>query len=102
MAQYSYPTSINFTNGIDGLFVYLNTVTNNWFSNLLLISVFLIFATGFYFAKRDMNGAFAVGGFATFVFGSFLWVGGFISGVTFAIVIAVAILGFASLWIDSQ
>jgi len=102
MTQYSYPTSINFTNGIDGLFVYLNTVTDNWFSNLLLIAVYLIFATGFFFSKRDMFGALAVGGFATFVFGSLLWVGGFISGITFAFVVGVAIISFASLWIDNK
>lgn len=100
MGQYEYPTSVNLTNGIDGLFVYLNTVTNSWFSNLLLIAVYIIFATGFYFARRDMFGAMAVGGFATLVFGTFLWVGGLISGVTFAFVVAMAIIGFALLFVD--
>ena len=60
MAQYEYPNSINFTGGMDGMFAYINTVTGNWFANLLLIAVYLIFATGFYFAKRDMAGAMAV------------------------------------------
>lgn len=102
MTQYEYPTSINFTNGMNELFVYLNLVTNNWFSNFLLISIYIIFSAGFYFSRRDMFGAFAVGGFATFVFGVLLWAGGMISGVTFAFVIAVAIISFATLWLGEN
>lgn len=100
--QYPSPTTVNLTEGMDGLFIYLNTVTNNWFSNLLLIAIYIIFATGFYFARRDIFGAFAVGGFATFVFGLLLWVGGMISSVTFAFVIAVAIISFATLWVGES
>ena len=100
MGQYAYPNNVNFTNGLDGMFVYLNTVTSNWFANLLLIAVYILFATGFYFSRKDMFGAFAVGGFATFVFSIFLWVGGMISGITFSFVVAVAIISFASLWLN--
>ena len=99
---YDSPTSVNFTQGLGGTFNYLNTVTHNWFSNMLLIAIFIIFATGFYFSKRDMFGSFAVGGFATFVVGLLLWVGDVISGVTFTFVVAVAIIGFASLWIEDN
>ena len=102
MGQYAYPNSVNFTGGLDGMFVYLNTVTGNWFANLLLIAVYVIFSAGFYFARKDMFGAFAVGGFATFVFSVFLWAGGMISGITFAFVVAVAIIGFASLWVNDR
>ena len=102
MGQYEYPTSVDLTGGMDGLYVYLNTVTGNWFANLLLIAVFFLFATGFYFAKRDMFGALAVGGFAILVFGTFLWVGGFISAITFSFVVAVAVIGFASLFIGDK
>ena len=93
------PTTINFTSGMGGLFNYLNYATGSWFSNLLLIAIYILFATGFYFAKRDMMGAFAVGGFATFVIGLLFWVGQIISGVTFAFVVGIAIISFASLWI---
>lgn len=99
MTQYNMPTSINFSEGMGGMFQYLNTVTGSWFSNLLLIAIYIIFATGFYFARRDMFGAFAVGGFATFVIGLLFWVGDIISGVTFAFVVGVAIISFASLWV---
>ena len=93
------PNTINWSNGMGDAFNYLNAVTNSWFSNLLLISIYILFATGFYFAKRDFFGAMAVGGFATFVIALLLFVGEIISGVTFALVIAVAIVGFASLWV---
>jgi hypothetical protein len=99
---YPYPTSINFTSGLSETFAYLNSVTYNWFSNMLLITIYLIFATGFYFTKRDIFGSFAVGGFAIFVVGLLFWVGGVISGVTFAFVVAVSIISFASLWIGKN
>jgi len=99
--SYPSPTDINFnaTTGLSGMFNYLNAVTNSWFSNLFLISIYIIFATGFYFAKRDFGGSLTIGGFATFIIGLLFWVGGVISGVTFAFVVAIAIMSFASLWI---
>jgi len=100
--MYASPSTINFTTGFGAMFNYLNTVTHSWFSNLLLISIYLIFATGFYFAKRDFFGAMAVGGFAIFVIGLLFWVGGLISGVTFAFVVGVAVISFASLWIGER
>ena len=99
---FTSPDSINFTGGMTGAFNYLNDVTSSWFSNLLLISIYLIFAIGFYFAKRDFFGAMAVGGFTTFVVALLFFVGGIISGITFSVVIAVAIVGFASLWIGQD
>lgn len=96
------PSTINWSSGMTGAFNYLNEVTSSWFSNLLLMAIYIIFATGFYFAKRDMFGAMAVGGFATFVVGLLLFVGGTISGITFSVVIAVAIVGFASLWVGQD
>ena len=96
------PTTINFTDGLGGMFNYLNLVTNSWFSNMLLISIYIIFAVGFYFSKRDFSGALAIGGFATFIIGLLFWVGDVISGVTFAFVVAVAIGSFASLWIGRE
>jgi len=99
---YPMPDTINWSNGMQEGFSYLNTVTSSWFSNLLLIAIYILFATGFYFAKRDMFGAMAVAGFSTFVVSLLFFVAGMISGITFAIVIAVAIIGFASLWIGQD
>lgn len=99
---YASPSTINFTSGFGAMFNYLNTVTSSWFSNLFLIAVYIIFVAGFYFARRDFFGGMAVGGFAIFVVGLLFWIGELISGVTFAFVIAIAIIGFASLWIGDR
>ena len=99
---YESPSNINFTDGFTEMFRYLNLVTNSWFSNMLLITIYVIFASGFYFARRDMMGGLAVGGFATFVVGLLFWIGGLISGVTFTVVVGVAIVSFASLWIGER
>lgn len=96
---YPYPTAVNYTVGFTGLFQYLNAVTGSWFSNMILIAIYIIFGMGYYYAKRDFQGSLAVGGFALFVISTLFWVGDIISGVTFLICIAVAIVSFASLWI---
>lgn len=100
--SYPSPDTINWSDGMGSAFGYLNTVTGSWFSNLLLIAIYVIFAVGFYFAKRDMFGAMAVAGFVTFVVGLLFFVAEIISGLTFAVVIAIAIVGFASLWIGQD
>ena len=100
--SYEYPTSINMTDGPANLFLYLNNVTNSWFSNMLLITIYIIFASGFYYAKRDIFGGLAVGGFATFIIATLFWIANMISTLTFAIVIAVAIVSFGTLWLGTQ
>jgi len=102
--SYTYPTEVNVTatEGLLNLFKYVNIVTNSWFSNMLLIAIYIIFATGFYFSRKDMGGALAVGGFATFVIATLFYVGEIISGVTFAIVIAISIVSFASLFVGKE
>lgn len=100
--MYDYPTSVNLTGGFTDLFVYLNTVTGSWFSNMILIAIYLIFASGFYLARRDIAGAMAVAGFVTFVISTLFWIAQIISATTFIIVIAVAIVGFASLWLGPR
>ena len=103
MALYDYPTSVNFSEGLTGLFQYLNDVTNSWFSNMILIAVYLIFATGFYLSSRqDFFGGLAVGGFAVFIVGLLFFIAGLISGITFSLVIAVTIISFTLLWFGQQ
>ena len=99
---YEYPTSVNMTEGPTNLFLYLNTVTGSWFSNMILIAIYMIFASGFYYAKRDIFGGMAVGGFATFVIATLFWIAHIVSTVTFALVIAVSIMSFASLWLGTH
>jgi ABC-type multidrug transport system permease subunit len=99
---YSYPLSENLTNSSGGLIyliVYLNDVTNFWFINFLLIAIYIILASGFYYAKGDVLGGFAVAGFVTGVISLIFWIAGIVPDGTFAITIGVAIISFIALFI---
>jgi hypothetical protein len=100
--MYPYPTDINTSEGIGTSIVYLNTVTSSWFSNLFLISIYIIFGVGVYQSRKDLPEGLAVAGFMTAIIGTLFWVANWISGVTYTITLASAILGAAVLWIGKQ
>jgi hypothetical protein len=95
-------TSINASKGFGEILNYTNTVTDGWISNLFLMGIWIIILIGFYKAKEDFTGALAVAGYGTFVVSLLFWVGGFISGMTFGIVIAVAVIGTIALLMDNE
>ena len=97
---YPSPSTINASNGLGELFNYINLVTNNWVSNMIMIGIWIIVLMGFYKAKEDFKGAMAVAGYSTFVIGLLFWIGGFISGFAFGVVIAMALIGTAILFTD--
>jgi len=99
---YASPTTINASKGFGEVLIYVNEVTNNWISNLFLIAIYVIILIGFYKAKDDFTGALAVSGYGTFVVSLFFWIGGFISGATFGIVIGVAVIGTIVLLLDKD
>lgn len=99
---YPSPTTINATKGMSSLLSYVNDVTNNWISNMLLIGIYIIVLIGFYKTKEDFKGAMAVAGYGTFVVALFLWIGGFISGMALGITIAGAIIGTIILLLDNN
>lgn len=99
---YASPTDINATKGLGEILIYVNSVTNNWASNMLMIAIYIIVLIGFYKAKDDFAGALAVAGYGTFVIGLLFWVGGFVSGITFGISIAMAIIGTLVLLMDNR
>lgn len=83
----------NLSEGVQVYFDYLNSVTSQWFSNMILISLYLITLFGVSrFNGGDFIEAGAIAGFLTVLVAIFLWLGGFIGGVTFVIAIAVMIL----------
>lgn len=97
---YPSPSTINASKGLGELFNYINLVTNNWVSNMIMIGIWIIVLMGFYKAKEDFKGALAVAGYSTFVVGLLFWIGGFISGWAFGVVIAMALIGTAILFTD--
>lgn len=99
---YASPTTINATKGLGEVLNYVNTVTNQWISNLFIMAIFIIIMIGYYKAKDDFKGAFAVAGYGTFVVSLFFWIGGFISGMVFGVVVALAIVGTLMLLLDNN
>ena len=99
---YASPSTINASAGLGEIFNYVGVVSDGWFSNLLLIAIYVMVLIGFYKAKDDFKGAMAVSGFGTFVVALLLWIGGVISGLSLGITIALAILGVAVLMMDQQ
>ena len=91
--MYPSPTTINATKGLGEVLIYVNQVTENWISNMILIAVYILVLVGFYKANDDFGGAMAVAGFGTFVIALLFWLGGFVSGWALGISIAMALIG---------
>lgn len=91
--MYDYPSSVNTSSGFETLLVYVNTVTNGWISNMLLLGIYIIILIGFYKAREDFAGAMAVAGFGVFVVALLFWVANFVNGITLAMSIGLALIG---------
>ena len=104
MSYYPYPTSdnLNASKGLGEILNYVNSVTNQWLSNMMLIAIYVIILIGFYKAKDDFKGALAVAGYGTFVIALLFWIGGFVSGWALGITIALAIVGTIVLLLDNS
>lgn len=101
MSYISPSEGINATKGLGEVLNYVNTVTDQWISNMFLIGIYFIILISFYKAKEDFRGALAVAGYGTFVVGLFFWLGGFVSGIAFGVIIAMAIIGTFVLLLDN-
>ena len=94
------PTTIDWTDGLLGAIYYINSVTNNWFSHMLLISLYVISLMGFYRSQDDFGGAMAVAGVIVFIFGLFFFIAGMITWIVFGITIGMMVVGIVALIID--
>lgn len=91
MARYPSPADVNWSAGLQEAPKYINTVTNGVVMNLVLLAIAVIIGSGFWFTKRDLPGAVAVGSFVAWVVGLFFWLGDVISGFNFVFLSAVMI-----------
>ena len=97
------PTTINATEGIGTTFEFLSTVTEFWFGRMLMIAIFVIFLSGYLMARReDYFGAIAVASYVTFVLGLLFWVIDLVTGMDFAIIIAITIISSVVLFIQKS
>jgi hypothetical protein len=86
---YPSPSSQNFTS-FNSLFTYVNTTTGGFFGWFLLMCIYLIFAFGVSFYKRDIGVGVAIAGFVTIIIGVLFRILDLINNVTLGITIAVA------------
>ena len=97
---YTSPTTINASKGLTEIFNYVNSVTNQWVSNLLIIGIYIIVLIGFYKVNDDFKGALAVAGYSTFVIALLFWIGGFVSGFALTVAVVIAMVGTLVLLLD--
>lgn len=102
MTYLSPSEGINATKGFGEVLNYVNIITDQWISKLLLVAIYVIVLLGFYKAKDDFSGALAVAGYGTFVIALLFWIGGFVSAPTLAISIAVAVIGTIVLLMENK
>lgn len=88
---YPDPSTMD-TSGLMGMLHYINAVTKGWISNGFIITVFIVSLIGYAKATQRLPEALAVSSFFTFVVALFFWLGGFVTGVTLGIVIAITII----------
>lgn len=91
MARYPSPTDVNWSAGLQEAPKYINTVTNGVVMNLILLAIAIIIGSGFWFTKRDIPGAIAVGSFVAWIVGFLFWLGDIIGGFNFVFLTAVMI-----------
>lgn len=99
---YPSPSLINGSKGFGEVLTYVNGVTDGWFSNMILIAIYIIVLIGFYKAKEDFKGAMAVAGYGTFVIALLFWASGMVSPISLGITIAIAIVGTIVLLADQS
>jgi uncharacterized membrane protein len=101
---YTSPTEINASRGIISILEYVNEVTDFWISRMLMVAIFVIFFMGYLRSKNDDDflGALAVASYTTLVIGVIFFIIGFLDGVAFGIIIAVAMISTFFLLMDRR
>lgn len=99
---YPSPTEINWTKGAGESVNYLNVVTNGIFSSMLIMTVYIIVLWGSYRATKDIVSAFAITGFANVIVGLIMWIGGWLTWITFGILLGLEVLAVAVLLLSNK
>lgn len=93
---YRSPATIDITSILSPIY-YLNEVTKGWFTNGILLFLFIATIFGYYKATKDLAEAFAVSSFFVVIVALFLWIADALSSITFTFAIGVSILGVFAL-----
>lgn len=94
MARFPSPDTVNWSEGLQEVPKYINTVTNGIVLNLILFAIAFIVGSSYWFVRRDFPGALAVGCFVAWVFGLFGWIAEYVGNWSFTFLTA-AMIGTA-------
>ena len=97
---YQSPATINATLGLQEFLIYCSQITNYWFGNMIVISVFVI-SLSYYlytYGTKDFWSGAAVAGYFAFIVALFLWLMDVITGSTMTIVIGGVTMATIALW----
>lgn len=98
------PATINWSEGLGSMFVYINTVSLGWVSRMFLIAIYVIVLSAYYKARDDFGGGLAVAGISIFSIGLVGWIidPPFIDGITLAFATAIMFIGVAIVLLDQN
>lgn len=99
---YKSPTEINWTKGAGESINYINEVTSGVFSNMFLLTLYLIVLFGVFKSTKDFVSALAIAGFTNVIIALIMWIGGWVTWPTFAVTVGLAIIGAAALLLDKK
>ena len=101
---YRNPASINATLGLQEFLVYASEITNYWFGNMIVITIFMI-SLSYYlytYGTKDFWSGAAVAGYFAFIVALFLWLMDVIIGSTMLLVIGVMTMLTVALWFNRK
>lgn len=108
-APFAEISSVNATNDVTELLVYMNTVTDGYFMPMVLLAFFIILCLGSFFMQMRFTGrgrfelSFTVAAFATFGFAVIMSTkNGLINPSYLIISLVAAVLGVAWLYLSSD
>jgi hypothetical protein len=101
---YRDPSSINATLGLQEFLIYASEVTNYWFGNMLLITLFMISLTYYLYSHgtKDFWSGCAIAGYFTFIIALLLWLMNAVNGTTLSMVIAGVATFTIILWVNKK
>jgi predicted PurR-regulated permease PerM len=89
---YKSPSDVNYSS-FSAVPNYINEVSSGIFGWLLLVCIYIIFASGIAYYKKDITTGLAIAGFTTTIIAILFRILELINNVTLGITITVAVLG---------
>lgn len=104
MARYEEITTVNLSKGFQEVPAYVNRVTDNWVSIMILVAIYILVVFGVYHSKGSSEAfgeGIAIAGFFTAIVATLFWIAGFVNIFHLIWVIVIAIIS-VGIWFLSN